>query len=582
MKRLALILAAVLLLTGCSQPKTQTETNKKSVPSAIHIAYMPNASVEHDTEGAVTVYAVSEDVDRIDMMEHGLVLTDAFGQFVLVSQETASVISSKDVEQTVLCVNQKNVITYVSDLRTVIVYDAAFNEKAKYTLEEGVTGTPVAESEEVYYCVGDHIRALNLDSGLSRNVMQYVPGEQFLTGCFLNGEMIGWNDSGTVTYLSSKDGQVIFKDDRLLDFYTGADNYCGLYMDGNVQQCIYGTLDSAPMQIMGLEDRTLFPQLESNCLIAVNTEELGLRISRYDLNNGTCVADLTVKLSGQLLDVAASESYTWILTNEDLYRWEHTKNAIEDPVSCMIPLINSDNPDAAALEECVTRANQIGEKYGVDIHVWESALLNDESYVIVGEYQTETINQMLDNVETQLSKIPEQILKSTDEYCSIQICLVRSIEGHKFIQYRSEQGLCIAVTPEANMEEALLTGLGWGIDSCIIGNSRDLDYWDDLNPAGFDYDYSYFVNEHRTDLDYLEGENRAFVDKKSMSFPSEDRARIFYYAMTEGNEEIFKSSVLQKKLKTLCEGIREAYGWQKEAQEFHWEQYLENSLAYKK
>jgi len=65
-----------------------------------------------------------------------------------------------------------------------------------------------------------------------------------------------------------------------------------------------------------------------------------------------------------------------------------------------------------------------------------------------------------------------------------------------------------------------------------------------------------------------------------MSFPSEDRARIFYYAMTEGNEELFTSSTLQAKLKTLCEGIREAYGWQKESQVFPWEQYLEQSLAY--
>ncbi len=582
MKRLVLILVVVLLLAGCSQPKNPTEPSTKSVPSAIHIAYMPNSSAEQDTEGAIRMYAISEGVERLEMQGGGLVLVDGLGQMVVVSEESGSVISSNAVEQTVLSVQEKFAVTYIPESRTVIILDEALKESAQYTLEEGVAGIPVAGLEEVYYCVGDHIRALNFESGLSRNVMQYVPGEQYLTGSFFGGEMIGWNDGKTVTYLSSKDGQVQFRGDQLLEFCTGSDNYYGLYLDGNVQQYIWGVVNADPMQIVDLQDQVIYPQMNSTCLITTKAEETGLTVSRYDMNSGLCTGRLTAKISGEILDIVAGEKYAWILTREGLYRWEFGMNEYDDSASCLIPLISAQNPDTAALAECADHAKQIGEKYGVDIHIWEAALLNDESYVIEGEHQADTINQMLDGVEAQLAQIPEEILKSTDEYCGVQICLVRSIEGHKFIQYRAENGLCIAVTPEADMEEAILTGLGWGIDSRIIGNSRDLDYWDDLNPAGFDYDYSYFVNEHRTDLEHLEGEYRAFVDKRSMSFPSEDRARIFYYAMAEGNEEVFKSPTLQAKLKTLCEGIREAYGWQKEAQTFPWEQYLEQSLAYNK
>lgn len=582
MKRIVLILLVVLLLTGCTQSKTPTKPTTKSVPSAIHIAYMPNTSVEQETEGAVRMYAVSENVEQLGMLENGLVIVDKSGQMVLVSQETSQVISSIAMEQTVLYMNQEGVITYIPESRSINVYDDTLSEIKQYTLEEGLSGIPVAGSEEVFYCVDDHIRALNLESGLSRNVMQYVPGEQYLTGSFFAGEMLGWNDGGTVNYLSSKDGQLLFRGDQLLGLDTGYDNYCALYMDGNVQQYIWGTLDSDPMQIVGIQEQNSYPQLHNDQLITTITDSAGLTVSSYNMDKGICTAQLTSKISGQVLDIVSGEKYTWLLTSEGLYRWEHGLNVFDNDASCLIPLISADNPDTAALEECNARAQKISEKYGVDIHIWEAALLNDESYIIEGEYQSLAINQMLDGVEEQLAKIPAPILKSTDEYCGVQICLVRSIDGHNFIQYRSEKGLCIAVTPEANMEEALLTGLGWGVDSCIIGNSRDLDYWDDLNPAGFEYDYSYFVNEHRTDLDYLEGEYRAFVDKRSMSFPSEDRARIFYYAMTEGNEELFKSPTLQAKLKTLCDGIREAYGWQKEAQSFLWEQYLEQSLAYNK
>ncbi len=580
MKRIVLILVAIMLLSGCAQQKGSVEPSTKSVPSAIHIAYMPNSAAEQETDGAIRMYAVSESVEQLELMNNGLVLIDSLGQIAVVSEQSGTVISSKSTEQLILSVQDDRVVTYVPETGNIIVLDGSLNQDALYTLKDGITGTPVSGQEEVFYCVDDHIRALNLESGLSRNVMQFVPGEQYLTGSFFNGEMIGWNDGGKVIYLSSKDGQVLFQDSQLAELRTGNNNYYGLYLDGLVQQYIWGTVGSDPMQIMNLQDQAIYPQMNSNSLISAKAEEIGYTISRYNMYSGKCTGQLTAKITGQILDVVDGDRYTWILTNEGLYGWDHEFYEYQDLGSCLAPLITAQNPDVTALEECADRAKKISEKFGIDIHVWEAALLNDETYVITGEYQAQVINQMLDAIEKQLTDIPEQLLKSTDEYCGVQICLVRSIEGHQFIQYRSESGLCIAITPDANMEEAFLTGLGWGIDSRIIGNSRDLDYWDDLNPAGFDYDYSYFVNEHRTDLEYLEGEYRAFVDKRSMSFPSEDRARIFYYAMTEGNEELFKSPVLQAKLKTLCEGIREAYGWQKEAQTFTWEQYLEESLAY--
>lgn len=58
----------------------------------------------------------------------------------------------------------------------------------------------------------------------------------------------------------------------------------------------------------------------------------------------------------------------------------------------------------------------------------------------------------------------------------------------------------------------------------------------------------------------MQPDTRSFVDTYSMSYPKEDRARIFEYAMTAGNEPLFAASPLQYKLKMLCQGIREAFG----------------------
>ena len=85
---------------------------------------------------------------------------------------------------------------------------------------------------------------------------------------------------------------------------------------------------------------------------------------------------------------------------------------------------------------------------------------------------------------------------------------------------------------------------------------------------------------HREDLSLTEGEKRAFIDSFSMTYPHEDRCRVFYYAVTSGNEAIFTSKFMQNKLQKLCEGIREAYGLEKKDAAYVWEQYLTQEMDY--
>ena len=96
-----------------------------------------------------------------------------------------------------------------------------------------------------------------------------------------------------------------------------------------------------------------------------------------------------------------------------------------------------------------------------------------------------------------------------------------------------------------------------------------------MNPSGFSYDYDYSLNSVRQDAEaYLSGDDRAFVDQLAMSFPTEDRSRLFAAAMTADNSELFTSEIMQKKLAQMSSGIREAYDWEKSEEVFPWEQYL--------
>ena len=53
--------------------------------------------------------------------------------------------------------------------------------------------------------------------------------------------------------------------------------------------------------------------------------------------------------------------------------------------------------------------------------------------------------------------------------------------------------------------------------------------------------------------------------------------RIMEYAVMEGQEEVFSSNTMQKKLKTLCRGIRSAFGLSNVSEALLWEQYLDAS-----
>jgi len=49
----------------------------------------------------------------------------------------------------------------------------------------------------------------------------------------------------------------------------------------------------------------------------------------------------------------------------------------------------------------------------------------------------------------------------------------------------------------------------------------------------------------------------------------------------DGNESYFESEAMQKKLRQLCLGIREAFDLKKSVEVFRWEQYLNKPLNHK-
>ena len=49
--------------------------------------------------------------------------------------------------------------------------------------------------------------------------------------------------------------------------------------------------------------------------------------------------------------------------------------------------------------------------------------------------------------------------------------------------------------------------------------------------------------------------------------------------MLDPNADLFVTDAMQAKLKRMCQGIRESYGYEKDGNTYQWERYLNESLA---
>ena len=188
------------------------------------------------------------------------------------------------------------------------------------------------------------------------------------------------------------------------------------------------------------------------------------------------------------------------------------------------------------------------------------------------EYRVSVITAVMDELEAMVKTFPEDFLSKAN----VSFYLVQSMpEGQTKAQYWDANGCHVVLTEEDTLR-SFLWGLGFAIDTYVLNHCRDFDNWNDLNPKNFAYTYDYAENALREDW---EDDLDSFIDLESMSFPTEDRSRIFMYALLPEGKEYFQERNIQEKLEQVCEAIREAYEWERTTEVYPWEKYLEKKLA---
>ena len=601
MKKLLLVLLTALLLAGCTeQPPAESteESTQATEPTGIYAA---DSETEKQTGGAVRVYPLEKDTYFGLYSLRNTLLLEGEGQLQIFSGENCVPTANRttgELPVTGLDVAATGIGYYDQDIRNIMIFNPQLQSVTQFAMPTNMVGLPIISlvKEEVYYSTGKEIRAMHIDTGISRLIRQKANTEHALIQCHFDGTVLACRmtdqaGQSHVEYISTETGQTLSSDQGILSMQTHGDKYYIGYIDGNINQTIFGSKAEETKRFLEPESftdyrRTRVPLLAMNGLFAAVEKADQLECWFFDFASGKCTAK--VNLAGLQSPVAVSSDgqYVWILaankadSMQALYRWDIAKSSVQEDTLYTAPFYTAQNPDEAGLAACQKTADDLGKKYDVKITLWKDALGNSNGHTLVGEFQTQTLTKMLEGVSSALSRFPEDFLAESVDWGNIHIALVRSINaGEEWAQFRSGDDYYVLLAANADAQGSLIQALTYAVDTHVLGNSRDFDTWGDLNPGGFKYAYSYHVENKP---EYLDGDSRAFTDLRAMSYPHEDRCRMLYYAMMPENEVVFASDTMQKKLRKLCLGIREAYGLEKSPEVYLWEQYLEKSVAYVK
>ena len=623
MKRLLPLLLIALILCGCGadpNPTAETGAPIEAVSAEPGGFYDPDSELESSTAGAVQVYPLDR-ADCYGMLPLGedillfagnefttLVKLSGSGLYVTAEAQLNCSIYPEDAS---VQVSQKG-ITYYDEFQQELVFlDTNLKEVNRIGLPEEILGTPVlsADRKTLYYCTSDALRALDLETGLHKllkemyfeyQTVEALHCDDSILECSTADSVGNWNS----LFVSSATGEMLWETPYGIDLTTNGQSYFAVRYDGAYQEMLVGTVGEEPQALCydGI-DANAIPLLQNNGVILVygQADYSCVTLQYYDLASGKRAASLELPGASIPWSIHADSTgdQLWFLRYDDtyesdtIYRWTPDRTPTGDEAAYLSARRSYENPDLEGLAQCVERAEELSVRYGVEIRVWTDAVSTEPwDYTLQAEYQVPVILDCLERLDRALSQYPTGFLKEaasgTSSGC-LRICLVRaivgsaengsldSVQGLQFWDDSEDAYLCLIA--DSNLEQELHHELFHIIDNRVLSTSSAYDNWNGLNPEGFEYDYDYLANQYREDYALTEGDDQAFIDIYSMSFPKEDRARIMEYAMMPGNEFQFATPVMQAKLHQLCLGIRQAFGLEESTETYPWEQYLTDPKA---
>lgn len=638
MKRLfAITLVLALLLCGCAkkleettppttdpspttqataptEPSTELPTDPATEPQETLSdlgSYQPDSQIELLTDGAVRMYRLEPAVYHdVALMGDGLLLFSGEEAttltYVCKDAEPVSVTLEGvrlAAQQIRCCSTDPRVGYFDPNDDSVVILDKKLQEISRVEMPEDMVCDPVLspELDRAYYFDGRSLRYLDMKKGISRMLTdssyeyQEIVGLHFggtvLECCVFNEDMEGSN----YRFISTADGQTLDQLDTPSFIQTHGEWYLAQVYEGFMTRYLFGQRGEEPQVLVPEHDMMTDTVPELQGLLVSSYEEDGTALQLYDTGSGTRkYEELLPGLTVVSLCADQEQQAVWILgeDREDqtrtLYRWDLEESLTGDEEQYVTPYYTEEDPDLEGLDRIAREAAQLGDRFGVKIAVYKEAIgYTPSDYIFEAEHMVSVYDYYLPILEKALSAYPEGMLKKLGTASGngrVTISLVRAAYGDSElgaldmadgVQFWENGNAYVTLVMCSVMHDTVFHELFHVIDTYVLTETLAFDDWDSLNPEGFVYDNDYLENQYRDEEEYLEEDTRAFIDLYSMSYAKEDRARVMEYAMMENNERYFSSPVMQQKLRTICEGVREAFGLETGNL---WEQYLQEPL----
>lgn len=612
MKQLTAVLLCLLLL-GCAP---QAPTTPPEIPGeteavmALAGMYDPDHPIEKAYPGQVRAYPLTmRKVHGIRTLGNHVLAFSGQGSTRLTLLtgdnllETASLTLDFLLRQDdpSLQIHESGISFFDPQQQETVVLDDQLRELRRIAAPEGLSGKPIlsAAGDVLYYCTGWSVAAWDLESGIRRTLKELSYEKQELTALHLDGQILecSFLDHGETTrlLLSADQGLEIQTLPEAAQLSIRQSSYFAALPGGYQTLLVFGETEGpAKLLLPSKSWKQQFYLPEDHAAVTVCASEKENQLDYYELNTGLLRASLTLDAMQTPKNIVNTKGHAVYILAYDpetdcdiLYRWDVLRQP-PDPAnvtSYTVPYRDAENPDLEALEACRESAKALGEKYGITVKVWEDTVnVQPWDYRFQPEHLAPILQKELALLDERLSQYPEVVLQQTKaHFTGLTICLVRQINGTgdpgslstaTGIQFFEDNEAYVVITTGRYSQQALYHELFHVMETHILTESTALDQWEALNPA----DFSYGSQQNHTDI-YLQGQTRAFVDRYSMGYPKEDRARILENAMLPEKAGIFQSEYMQRKLSALCLGIREAYGLKKYTETLPWEQYLANSLT---
>lgn len=275
--------------------------------------------------------------------------------------------------------------------------------------------------------------------------------------------------------------------------------------------------------------------------------------------------------------------------HDRLYFWDISASAQGGDLE-MLPYCEREYSAGTALAaEYYERAEQLSEKYGVDIKIADQCDTEYDDKLATRECDPARVSEGLDIVERAMSAFPEGFFSQLyyGGYHRIEIDLMGEVsnkfyvEGHyptAFVQHSSGK---VTMVLNINVGSAALEQNFYHETSHIIDRVLEWDSlyrdgalysesgWWELNPDEFialnPYAGGYFDSYEIMPMEYYqESFSNYFVIDYGKSFATEDRATIFELAMSGDTQRLRNGSPLYEKLEYYSLCIRDCFdtdGW---------------------